>query len=100
MRAEAGIELLMSHRRGHVVALPGARQPPASHFLRLAGITYVDDGVELVILGVARDKIGCTAADVHVFAIHESYIMGALGVRPGAVEEREGARIGGGAVAE
>ena len=70
VRTEAGIELLMPHRRGHVVALPGARQPPASYFLRLAGVTDVDDGVELVILGVCGGKIGRTAADVHVFAIH------------------------------
>src|SRR5215510_4521341 len=73
MRTEAGIELLMPYRRGHVVALPGARQPPASHFLRLAGVPYIDDGVELVILGVGGDKIGRTAADVHVFAIHEPH---------------------------
>ena len=95
VRTEAGIELLMPHWRGHVVALPGARQPPASHLLRLAGVTYVDDGVELVILGVGGDKIGRPAADVHVFAIHEPHVVGALGVRPGAVEERDGARIGG-----
>ena len=95
MRAEAGIELLMPHRRGHVVALPGAGQPPASHLLRLTGVTHVNDGVELVIFRVGGDKIGRAAADVHVFAIHEPHVVGALGVRSGAVEERDGAWIGG-----
>src|SRR5437867_10477027 len=95
VRAEAGIEPLMPYGRWHVVALPGARQPPASHLLRLAGITYVDDGIELVILGIGGDKIGRTTADVHVFAIHEPHVVGALGVLPGPVEEGYRARIAG-----
>jgi hypothetical protein len=70
MRAETGIEFFMAHRRGHVVTLPGARQPPASHLCRLAGITYVNNGIELVIFRISGNKIGRTATDMHIFAIH------------------------------
>src|SRR6266446_8472807 len=57
MRAEAGIEPLMTHGRGHVVALPGARQPPASYLLRLARVTHVDNRIELMIFGRGGNKI-------------------------------------------
>src|SRR5215813_5842308 len=95
VRAEASIEPLMPYGRWHVVALPGSRQPPTSHFLRLAGVTYVDDGIELMVFGGGRNKIRRTAADVHVFAIHKPHEMGALRVRSRAVEEGDRARSGG-----
>ena len=71
VRAEAGVERRMAHRRWFHVAIASAGQPPAPHLRRPRGLADVDDAVALVVLRVAGLEVGGAARHVDVGAVDE-----------------------------
>src|SRR5688572_8994442 len=66
MRAVADIEARMAWNCWLRVGVAGSRIPPAARLNRRRWIAYIDDAVDLVILGMARRKVRRAGTHMHI----------------------------------